>query len=622
MARMTLTHRLLAVLLAALAVPAGALRAEEMKSDVHGLVVPDTLDPKDLGSRIYLQKCASCHDHPQNNIPPRASLAYRTPEAIQYALLQGAMKPMTEGLSAAEVEAVVVLLAGRKPRPLPDLMAAACTTAAAPLTVAPNDWLNNGGSHTNTRFRDHGWLTGETAPRLKLAWSFGYPGGASGPAVLAGDRAFLPAGFGYVVSLDAATGCTRWAFRLPGRIVRSLAVSGPTGAQQRPAVYFGDDKATVTAVDAETGKELWSVHIEDNVLSRVTGSPSVHDGRVLVPLSSIEDPMTHVSTHACCTSRGGVAALDAATGRVIWRQYHIAEAAHPMPLERPDGPPRFGPAGAATYVPLAVDVTRGLVYASTAEEYGMLNPPGPYSVIAYDLATGERRWQQQFVPTGAEREAACKAVAETDCRNIFSMGTAPLIHTFADGRQLLLAGQKWGYVYAMDPDDGGRVVWRNKVSTGGDMGGVLYGLASDGERIYVPISDVDVATPGSAGSLLALDPATGRTLWRRDGPTPRCGWEAPYCIAAQIAALSAVPGAVFGGYNDGWMRAFSTRDGREIFAFDTARDLHTVNGVPARGGQVSGYPVVVGRHALFVTSGASSVERPGNALLVFTVDGK
>lgn len=620
MTRISVLCSLAAGLVAVLALP-GTVTGEEMKTDVHGIVVPETLDTADLGSRIYLQKCASCHDHPQNNIPPRASLAYRSPEAIEYALLQGAMKPMAQGLSADEVEAVVVMLAGRKPKPLPDVMATACTSPAPALAVAPDDWTNNGGGHTNTRFRDYGWLDGGNAARLKLKWSFGYPGGASGPATLAGDRVFLPAGYGYVLSLDAGTGCVRWAFQRPGRVVRSLAVSGPTGTQVRAAVYFGDDKSFVTAVDAESGKELWNVRVEENVLSRVTGSPSVHDGKVLVPVSSIEDPMTHVATHACCTSRGGVVALDAASGRILWKQHHIAGEPRPMPLERPDAPPRFGPAGASTYVPLAIDAKRGLVYASTSEEYGMLNPAGPYSVIAYDLDTGERRWAQQFLPAGAEREAACKALSHSDCRNVFSMGTAPLIHTFPDGRQLLLAGQKWGYVYAMDPDDGGRVVWRSKVATGGDMGGVLYGLASDGKQIYVPVSDVDSPTPGSAGSLLALDPADGRTLWRRDGPVPRCGWEAPYCTAAQIAALSAVPGAVFGGFNDGWLRAFSTRDGKQIYGFDTAVDFKTVNGVPARGGQVAGYPVVVGRHALFVTSGASSVERPGNALLVFTVDG-
>jgi polyvinyl alcohol dehydrogenase (cytochrome) len=594
--------------------------AEGMQADVHGLVVPETLNAADRGAALYIPRCAGCHDHPQNNVPPRASLAYRSPEAIAYALAEGAMKPMTKDLAPADIEALVVLLSGRKPRPLPDPMAAACKPPASTFAVADEDWNGNGGSHANTRYRDYGWLSATTVPRLQLAWSFGYPGGAGGPAVLGGGRVFLPAGFGFVLSLDADTGCVRWAFRRPGRVVRSLAISGPTGKQQRPAVYFGDDQTQVTALDAITGEQLWQARVETNVLSRITGSPSVYAGKVLVPVSSIEDPMTHVDSHACCSSRGGVVALDAATGKILWQQQHITGALRDMPADGTDRPAQRGPAGAATYVPLAVDERRGLVYASTAEEYGRLDPPGPYSVIAYDIATGERRWAQQFLPKGAEREAACAAIGETDCRNVFSMGTAPLIHTFPDGHQLLLAGQKWGYVYAMDPDDGGRVLWRSKVASGGDMGGVIYGLASDGERIYVPVSDVDATEPGRAGSLLALDPATGKTLWRRDGPAPECNWTREGCTAAQVAAVSAVPGAVFGGFNDGWLRAFSTQDGSPLFRFDTARTFETVNGIPARGGQVSGYPVVIGRDALFVTSGASSVERPGNVLLVFKVE--
>ncbi len=618
--RNVIIRGLVAFGVAVAALLAHAAHAEGMQADVHGLVVPEQLDAADRASALYIDRCASCHDHPQNNIPPRASLAYRSPEAIQYALAEGVMKPMAKDLRPDDIEALVVLLSGRKPRPLPDPMSAACKTPAAPLVVADQDWSNNGGSHTNTRFRDYGWLTADTAPRLRLAWSFGYPGGAGGPAVLGGDRVFLPAGFGFVLSLDAESGCVRWAFRRPGRVVRSLVIAGPTGGQAHPAVYFGDDLAWVTALDAVTGEQLWQVRVDDNVLSRITGSPSVHEGKVLVPLSSIEDPMTHVASHTCCTSRGGLVALDAGTGKILWKNLHITQALRDLPPEGPDAPSVRGPAGAATYVPLAIDERRGLVYASTAEEYGRFDAAGPYSVVAYEMATGKRRWAQQFLPVGAEREAACHAIGETDCRNVFSMGTAPLIHTFPDGRQLLLAGQKWGYVYAMDPDDGGRVIWRSKVAAGGDMGGVIYGLASDGERIYVPVSDVDAKESGRAGSLLALDPATGKTLWHRDGPVPQCSWTHEGCTAAQVAALSVVPGAVFGGYNDGWLRAFSTRDGAPLFSFDTARGYETVNGVPARGGQVSGYPVVIGRKALFVTSGASSVERPGNALLVFKAE--
>jgi len=108
---------------------------------------------------------------------------------------------LASGWILSRVAALIRGLAGRPARPP--------ANPATPLVVAEDDWNTNGGSHTNTRFRDNGWLDAASAPRLRLAWSFGYPGGAGGPAVLGGDRVFLPAGFGFVLSLDAETGCVR-----------------------------------------------------------------------------------------------------------------------------------------------------------------------------------------------------------------------------------------------------------------------------------------------------------------------------------------------------------------------------------------------------------------------------
>jgi len=617
-----LTAALACIVLAGTTAPPAAAETERVEADVHGYVVKEELDPGDPGAQVYLAKCAACHDHPQNNIPPRASLIYRTPESVQYALTEGLMKPMAAGLTAGQIRDLVLLLTGREARPQGDIMANACRKPGSRVRIGREDWTSTGGNPENTRYRDYRWLRATDVPRLRLKWSFGYPGGAPGPVVLGGDRIFLSAGFGYVMSLDASTGCTYWAFRTPGRVVRSVALGAPGGSQKKTAVYYGDDKSTVTALDARSGELLWSTRVEENVLSRITGAPSVHDGRVYVPLSSIEDPLTHDARHKCCTSRGGVVALDAGTGKLLWKQYNIVQEPRPLEGGAPGHNPQFGPAGGSTYTPLAIDAKRNVLYATTAEEYGFLDPPGPYSVIAYDLATGERHWQRQFLPLGAEREAQCKEVGRTDCRNMFSMGTAVLIHELGHGKQVLLVGQKSGFVYALDPDDGGRELWRSRVAYGGDLGGIMYGMTSDGKQVYVPASDVDVQPPKRAGTLVALDPATGRERWRKDGPEPRCSWPTQNCVAGQVAALTGIPGAIFAGYTDGHLRAFATKDGSELLDFDTAQPFDSINGQQTHGGQVSGYPVVIGRNAVYVTSGASSVERPGNALLVFTIDGK
>lgn len=601
------------------AVPAGAGPA---LLDAHGNVNAAAANTDTPAARLYGARCADCHDRPQGRVPPRSALVYTPAENVRHALVDGAMKPMAAGLSEREVLSLVVFLTGRAPEAAVDPMAHACRTPGAPVTIADGDWSSTHGDAANSRFRADAGIAAADIAGLELKWSFAYPGRASGPVTLAGDRVFL-ASSSHVIALDAASGCARWAYPVDGRIVRAVSVATAPSADgnSRAVVVFGDDSSTVSALDAGTGAVLWRTRVEEHVLSRVTAAPAVHDGRVFVPISSIEDPLTHDPAYPCCTSRGGVAALELASGKLLWKQYHIAAAPTPR---SPAGetPPRFGPAGASTYTPLAIDTRRGVLYASTAEEYGLLDPTGPYSVIAYDLQSGARRWQQQFLPDAATRKAACAAAPQTDCRNLFSMGTSVTIVSLPSGRQVLVAGQKWGVVYGLDPDRNGKVLWSTRVAAGGDLGGIMYGMASDGSALFVPVSDDEAAAPHRPGGLAALDPANGAVLWRTAGPEPRCAWGAAGCKAAFVAAPTAVPGAVFTGAWDGHVRVYASGDGALLRDIDTGGEFAAVNGATARGGQVSGYPVVVGRGAVYVTSGASSVLHPGNALLVFTPGGK
>ena len=585
--------------------------------DAHGNVIADG-DGDSPAGQLYAERCASCHDHPQGRVPPRSSLRYTPPENVLHALREGPMRLMAEGLSDEQIRSLVVLLTGREAEATADPMANACTTPVDQVVLDPADWKSIQADPRNIRYRADAGIDAASVPTLRLKWSFAYPGRASGPVSLAGNRVYLSSS-SHVVSLDAASGCTRWAYPVTGRIVRAVtlaALATPEGTQ-RVLALFGDDTSTLTALDATTGERVWATRVEEHVLSRITSAPSVHAARVYVPISGIEDPLTHDPQYACCTSRGGVAALDLASGRIVWKQYHIAQ--EPALRSAPDArPQQFGPAGASTYTPLAIDPRRGLVYASTAEEYGFLNPQGPYSVIAYDLATGERRWQRQFLPAaGAAREAACAAQVETDCRNVFSMGTSVSILQLAGGREVLAVGQKWGWVYGLDPDRDGEELWRTRVGLGGDLGGVMYGMAFDGNALYVPVSDDEVRPPHRPGGLAALDPASGAVLWRVAGPDPQCAWGSEPCLAAFVAAPSAVPGAVFAGAWDGHLRIYASDDGKLIRDIDTGGEFAAVGGLKARGGQVSGYPVVIGKGAIYVTSGASSILRPGNALLVY-----
>lgn len=569
------------------------------------------------GEAVYGQRCAVCHDHPGDRIPPRIVLSLYPADTVVLALTRGLMQPMATGLSTEDITAVATFLTGRRPGTGAHPVAKRCDQPGGAVVVAPTDWPSMERDARGSRYQPEPGLRAVDVPRLRLKWAWSYGDGALGPVTMAGGRLFVPASGGRIDSLDAGTGCTHWSFE-SGRLVRSVSVGELPGVGGKAVVLFGDDQGTVTALDATTGALLWKTQVENHVLARVTSPPLLHDGRVFVPMSSMEDPMTHDPSYACCTFRGSVAALDATTGKLLWKSYTIEQEPQPRAPANAAGPQHFSPAGAAVFTPLAVDAKRGLVYATTAESYTEDNPAGAYSVIAFDMATGAHRWQKQFLPAAADRARVCSEAGETDCRNLFSFSSQAMLHTLPDGRDIVIAGQKWGYMYGLDPADG-REIWRNKMARGSDLGGVQYGFSADPRAVYVSISDVTSEKPGG---LVALDPRNGETLWRAAPIKPSCHWGEQGCSSAQAAATTTIPGIVFSGAWDGHLRAYSVADGRVVWDVDTAIPVRTVNGVEARGGQVSGWPVVVAGGAVYVTSGASSRGRPGNALLVYTVDGR
>jgi polyvinyl alcohol dehydrogenase (cytochrome) len=203
--------------------------------------------------------------------------------------------------------------------------------------------------------------------------------------------------------------------------------------------------------------------------------------------------------------------------------------------------------------------------------------------------------------------------------------------TLSSGRELIVAGQKSGVVYALDPERRGEIVWQARVGKGGINGGVQWGMASDGQNVYAAVSDlmrtrrtpqpsdpiaVDL-DPRMGGGLTALNPGSGEKVWYA-APTP-C--ERLRCSPAQSAAVTAIPGVIFSGSVDGRLRAFGAEDGRVVWDFDTVREYETVNGVKARGGSLDGPGVVVAGGMIFVNSGyARNGGIPGNVLLAFALE--
>jgi polyvinyl alcohol dehydrogenase (cytochrome) len=327
--------------------------------------------------------------------------------------------------------------------------------------------------------------------------------------------------------------------------------------------------------------------------------------------------------YACCTFRGSVVALDPQSGNTIWKAYTIPESAKPTGRHNAAGTKLWGPSGAAVWSSPTVDMKSRAIYVATGNAYSEPDSHFSDAVIAFDLISGKMLWSKQL--TANDRwNIACVAPDKDNCPhgpgNDFDFGSPPILRSLPDGRRVLVAGQKSGVAYALDPDHRGKLLWQVRIAHGGPLGGIQWGGGADDAAVYFPRSDWDDSGPAAGGGLFALDLATGRKLWFSPPPTPACAQQGG-CSAAQMAPVTVIPDVVFSGSLDGHLRAYDAHSGAVIWDFDTLHDFTTVNGVKASGGSMnqSGPAIVDGM--LYVNSGYDNALN-GNVLLAFSVDGK
>jgi polyvinyl alcohol dehydrogenase (cytochrome) len=611
--------------LALTALPLVACRAgsaEEAQDQTSAFGRPARAADSAKGEEIYGSRCAPCHDHAHDRIPLRIVIERKSPEAVMAALTKGAMRPMAAGLRPADIREVAIYLTGKPLGLEPKPEANPCPMSAPASLAGASDWSSWGFSSGNSRFQPQPGLSKQSIPHLKLKWAFAYPDGTASAAPIAvSGRLFLATGTG-LYALDAKTGCTYWHTDMTAGGKMATASVGPS-ANGQVRLFVGTASAEVVALDARTGTVLWTAKVEEHPSARVTAPVTVWQDRVYVPVSSMEDPLSQDPSYPCCTFRGSVVALDSETGAQRWKSYSITTKPVRLETKGTAHQERYGPAGGAIYAPLTVDPARGVLYATTAESYQHQHTDGDNAVIAFDLGTGERKWVQQLRPR--DNATACKNQDEEDaCDNpasaLFEFASPAVLTSLSAGKDVLLAGQKSGVIYALDPDGSGRVLWEARVGQGGSMGGVEMGFAVADGVAYVPVSDSEVKPPHHPGGLVALEVATGRTVWRAPATPAKCSWGEYACNAAQASAPAAIPGIVFSGSWDGHMRAYSMKDGAIVWDVDTAQTYQAVNGVAASGGAIGGYPITVAHGMVYVTSGAASMTHPGNALLAFTVE--
>ena len=591
------------------------------------------------GAALYRRDCAACHDMGVDRAPSREALQTMTAERVLAAMESGPMISMASRDSGADRRAIAQFVTGKtlSARDLSTTpsQAAMCTSPGTFGRSAAANWTGWGNGTDNARHQSsaQAGVTAANVGRLKVKWAFGFPGDldANAQPSVYSDRVFVGSQSGTVYALSKDSGCVHWFFKAAAA-VRGAVTVAQMGADATLTAFFGDLAGNVYSLDATTGIERWRFKADAHPLARVVGSVVVADGRLYVPVASAEETGGAPSTYECCKFRGSVAAYDAATGTQIWKTYTIAE--EPKPTKKNAvGTQLYGPSGGGVWSSPAIDPLKNVLYATTGDNYSAPASNMSDSFIALDRETGKILWSRQMT-AGDAWNTACRLTDKTNCPDTsapdFDFSSPPMLVSLGNGKRALVAGQKSGMVHALDPDDGGKILWQQRVGTGGTLGGVQWGSSSDGTNVYVALSDIvrvnianslgSNADPKTGGGMFAFNLKTGERAWFT--PPAACGTR-PRCSPAQSAAISSVPGLVFSGSVDGHLRGYSTADGKVIFDFDSVGPYKTVNEVPARGGSFDGPGPAIAGGMVFVSSGyARAGGIPGNVLLALSVDGK
>jgi polyvinyl alcohol dehydrogenase (cytochrome) len=599
------------------------------------------------GAALYKEHCAKCHDAPTARTPPFSALRSMSSNFILRVMETGAMKMEAKDLTSQERVALSSYLSGgmfkgaKAAEPPPQ--SAYCAADATPSADASKrpSWNGFGAGLTNARFQgsEAAGIKASDVGKLRVKWAFRLSEAmlARGQPVVVGNRLFAPNQANQLYSLDAKSGCLYWIFDSETP-VRSGVIAGPAGGPgARPALFFGDGAANAYAVDFATGKLLWKTHVEDHYAAMTTPIPNLYQGVLYFGVSSVEEVTGAMPTYECCTFRGSVVALDARTGKQIWKTYTIAQT--PQPTKKTEkGVQRWGPSGAGVWSTPTVDTKRDAIYVSTGDNYS--DPPTRTSdaVLALDRATGKLLWSRQMTSNDAFT-VDCPQPNKTNCPESngpdFDFGQPPILVSLPNGKRALVIGQKSGIAHALDPDQEGEVLWQTRLGKGGALGGIQWGSAVDQENMYAAVSDItfgrpDPDNPGKfkmgldptkGGGVFALRLGTGEKVWSAPAPLA-CGTRAN-CSPAQSAAVTAIPGAVFSGSVDGHLRAYSSATGEIVWDFDTVREYDAINGGKAKGGSLDAGGAAVVDGMLYVTSGYGQFGGiGGNVLLAFSVDGK
>jgi len=465
--------------------------------------------------------------------------------------------------------------------------------AAAPVssdTKAPGGWTMGGQNYKNTRSNSvQTALSPGNADRLAAKWTFTTHGDVSATPAVVGGAVYFPDWAGYLYKVNAKTGDLVWEKKLSEYGYNSAAdlASRTSPAVVGNTLYIGDQgggsaiqgaarPGRVLAVDTRTGALKWSSVINDSFFTIITQAPVVHNGVVYVgAASSEENAAAFIPDYDCCFFRGSFSALDAQSGQVLWTTYMV-------PGQVPGEEGRYS-GGAVWGSTPALDPRSNTVYISTGNNYSVPVPtkecqegggtpsecldPNDHidAIVALNMTTGAIKWAtgvQGFddwivscIPGIPGAQPNCPPTPGPD----YDFGSGPNLFTATiAGKKVKLvgAGQKSGNYWALNARTGA-IVWVTAAGPGSTLGGIEWGTATDGKRIYIAEANNDrleypfnPALP-HYGSFAALNPATGQILWQT--PDPSGG--------VDLGAVSTSNGLVFAGSMTGHMYALDAATG-------------------------------------------------------------
>jgi polyvinyl alcohol dehydrogenase (cytochrome) len=436
------------------------------------------------------------------------------------------------------------------------------------------------------------------AARLAVKWTFTTHGDVSATPAVVGGAVYFPDWGGFLNKVDAATGALIWSRPISDYDGVKGSVSRASPAVDGNRVYLGDqNRAHLFAVDAATGAKVWTTQLDRHPFAVLTSGPLVYHGVVYQGVSSLEETAAENPAYPCCTFRGSMVAVDAATGAIKWKTFTVPENGN-----RPGG----YSGGAIWGTTPALDPRSNTLFTATGNNYAVpkavkdcelaggtaascLSPADHIdSIMALNASSGAIKWATGVQGFDDWNLACLPGQPPNNCPinpgPDFDFGTGPNLFTIAghdnrgnqgnqDGGRLVVgAGAKSGQYWALDAVTG-HVLWSAAPGPGSVLGGILWGDATDGKRIYVAEGDwagipykVASGQTVTSGSWAALDPATGKVLWQTVDPSHNLADGG----GQDFGPLSVANGVVYAPSMSGHLRALDAATGTVLWDFTAA----------------------------------------------------